>query len=446
MRTGTLRTAQGVGWGSPIASASGAGGREPRALCGRPGVYARRQRALRTWASVRVVKISGVRPSSRRVPLHASTAPFSQGLPGSMQRVVPPSRRSQDRTAVAVNSGPVSERRELGGPCRTKRAVRRARTSSDRRRRAPAMLRHARVCASTRVRTRSGRPSCVRSRTAAMRLDREVCQAIVGELSTNTEELEPALRFAAWAARADYHWPLEVFIVNYDLVIETAFEQLRLSYFDGFVGNLEGRFQTDLVEGTPEDPDRWLSFVRLWKLHGSVNWAWDAASEAEIVRLGSPVPSGSAAAIYPSDAKYDESRRIPFLVLQDRFRRALTQPETLTLVTGYSFGDDHLNELLFDAAERRPRSEIIAFCYSSIPEVLRERAVRTPNLQAVTATEAILGGTIAGWEEPADVVGVGGFWDQQFTLGDFSSLSAHLARSWPETPTEALHPSDEKTE
>ena len=164
---GTLRTAQGVGWGRPIASASGAGGREPRALCGRPGVYARRQRALRTWASVRVVKISGVRPASRRVPLHASPAPFSQGLPGSMQRVVPPSRRSQDRTAVAVNSGPVSERRELGGPGRTKRAVRRARTSSDRRWRAPAMLRHARVCASTRVRTRSGRPSCVRSRTKA---------------------------------------------------------------------------------------------------------------------------------------------------------------------------------------------------------------------------------------------------------------------------------------
>ena len=282
---------------------------------------------------------------------------------------------------------------------------------------------------------------------SAMRLDRAVCQAIVGELSTNPEELEPAIRFATWAAGADYHWPLEVFTVNYDLVIETAFESLRLPYFDGFVGNLEGRFQTDLVEGTPEDPDRWLlrSFVRLWKLHGSVNWAWDTARQAEIVRLGSTVPSGAAAAIYPSDAKYDESRRVPFLVLQDRFRRALAQPETLTLVTGYSFSDEHLNELLFDAAARRPRSEIVAFCYSSIPEALQERAVRSPNLQVVTPTQAILGGTIADWDEPAEIVGGGGFWNGKFTLGDFSSLSAHLARSGLQSPSEAPGPDNENS-
>ena len=279
---------------------------------------------------------------------------------------------------------------------------------------------------------------------AARRLDRAVCQAIVDELSIDTANFEAASHFAAWAARADYHWPLEVFTVNYDLVIETAFERLRLPYFDGFVGNLEGRFRTDLVEGTPDDPDRWLSrsFVRLWKLHGSVNWAWDVAHETEIVRLGLPV-SSSAAAIYPSDAKYDESRRVPFLVLQDRFRRALDQPETLTLVTGYSFGDEHLNELLFDAAERRPRSEIVAFCHSSIPEALRERAIRTPNLQAVTPTKAILGGTVAAWEKPADVVGIEGFWRDNFTLGDFRSLSSHLARNWPQASTEAFSHSEE---
>ena len=202
------------------------------------------------------------------------------------------------------------------------------------------------------------------SRSAAGGLDRKVCQAIVEELSTDTARLDPVLQFASWAARADYHQPLEVFTVNYDLLLETAFERIPLPYFDGFVGNLKARFYTDLVEGTPEDPGRWLSrsFVRLWKLHGSVNWAWDTAAETEIVRLGSPVSSASAAAIYPSDAKYDESRRVPFMVLQDRLRRALAQPETLTLVAGYSFSDEHLNEVLFDAALRRPRSEIIVFC------------------------------------------------------------------------------------
>ena len=282
---------------------------------------------------------------------------------------------------------------------------------------------------------------------AAAHLDQNVCQAIVKEVSTNTANLEPALRFASWAARADYHWPLEVFTINYDLVVETALERSRVPYFDGFVGNLEGRFHTDLVEATRDDPEQWLlrSFVRLWKLHGSVNWAWDSESKTEIVRLGRSVADVDAAAIYPSDAKYDESRRMPFLVLQDRFRRALAQPETLTLVAGYSFGDEHLNETIFEAAQRHPRSETIVFCYSSIPEVVRERAAQTPNLQAITCSEAILGGTCASWEAPADVVGVDGFWgDGGLTLGDFGRLAAHLARDWPQAPSEVAADSRER--
>ena len=278
------------------------------------------------------------------------------------------------------------------------------------------------------------------TREAAVGLDRRICEAIVGELSAETADLEPVLRLASWAARADYHWPLEVFSVNYDLLVETAFERLRLPYFDGFIGNIQGRFHTDLVEGTPEDPEHWLlrSFVRLWKLHGSVNWAWDTATETEIVRLGSPVSSTSAAAIYPSDAKYDESRRMPFMMLQDRLRRALAQPETLTLVAGYSFGDAHLNEVLFDAAARRPRSEITVFCHSQIPEVLQNRAQMTPNLQAVTDAEAILGGRLRNWESPAENLVSADFWNNgKFTLGDFRCLTAHLAHSSPLSGSEA---------
>ena len=264
----------------------------------------------------------------------------------------------------------------------------------------------------------------------ARELDRMVCQSIVAELSIEQADLDPALHLAAWATRADYHWPLEVFTVNYDLLLETAFERMRLPYFDGFVGNLEGRFHTQLVEGTPEEPESWLlpSFVRLWKLHGSVNWAWDAESKSEIVRLGSPVSGESAVAIYPSDAKYDESRRMPFLVLQDRFRRALAQPETLTLVSGYSFGDEHLNEMLFDAVIRRPRSEIIVFCYSEIPDVVQDMARLTPNLQIVAKDQAIIGARQGSWVQPDTGSITSSFWDDEgFALGDFSNLAAHLA-------------------
>lgn len=198
----------------------------------------------------------------------------------------------------------------------------------------------------------------------AQALDRAICRAIVAELDLARADLEPMLKFAAWVARADYHLPLEIFTVNYDVLIETSLEKLRVPYFDGFVGAFRAPFRTDLVEAAPADAESWLpSFMaRLWKLHGSVSWEWE--QDAEVVRLGRAVEGKHAAAIYPSDTKYDESRRVPFVVLHDRLRRALHHPETLMIVTGYSWSDDHLNEVIFDAARHRPRSEIVAFAHS----------------------------------------------------------------------------------
>src|SRR5258708_2882627 len=266
----------------------------------------------------------------------------------------------------------------------------------------------------------------------AAALDRDVCRLIVAALDLVNADLSPILRFAAWAARADYHLPLEVFTVNYDLLLETALESLGIPYFDGFVGALRARFRIELVEAAPGDAEDWLpSFlVRTWKLHGSVHWAWESGPRTQVVRLGASVTDDDPAAIYPSDAKYDESRRVPFVVLQDRLRRALHQPETLMLISGYSFGDAHLNEILFDAARRRARSELIAFCFGAIPDSLADRAVVTPNLQAIGPTEAIIGGVRADWVKPPDVPS--DIWiDDRFGLGDFGNLARFLARSSP---------------
>jgi hypothetical protein len=271
----------------------------------------------------------------------------------------------------------------------------------------------------------------------AKALDAVVCQAIVKELDIKSADLAPVCSLAAWAAHAGYRLPIEIFTVNYDLLLETALERLRVPYFDGFVGTLRARFHIELVENVPGSDGESVPafFVRLWKLHGSVNWAWQ--DDQQIVRLGQPVAEGAAAAIYPSDAKYEESRRVPFVVMQDRFRRALHQPETLVIVAGYSFNDAHLNELLFDAAARRERSEFIVFCYSAIPDVLANRASTTPNLQVVSGREAILGGVRGTWKVPEGVPS--GLWENgDLALRDFGKLAAYLARSAAREPESNL--------
>jgi hypothetical protein len=267
---------------------------------------------------------------------------------------------------------------------------------------------------------------------AARALDLQICRLIVEGVSLVAADMTSVLRLAAWAARADYHLPVEVFTLNYDLLLESAFDSLGVPYFDGFSGVMRARFRTEMVEANPGDVDGWLPpfLVRLWKLHGSVNWAWESGPRADVVRLGGPVTDDEPAAIYPSDAKYDESRRVPFVVLQDRFRRALSHPESLVLISGYSFSDGHLNEMIFDAALRHPRSEFVAFCFDAIPDELVERAMITPNLQALGATEAIIGATRANWATP-DNPPIELWADDRFQLGNFAHLATFLARSSP---------------
>lgn len=275
----------------------------------------------------------------------------------------------------------------------------------------------------------TGKVDGLNGKTASA-LDRQVCKLIIKHLKVADADMKPMLQFAVWAAQANYDEPLELFTVNYDLLLETALEQLGVPYFDGFVGFLRARFQTDLVEGAPTEPGNWMpSFlVRLWKLHGSVNWEWEEGNRAEVIRLGTPVHTDRPAAIYPSDTKYDDSRRVPFVVLQDRLRRALQVPETLVLIAGYSWSDEHFNDMLFNAAKRKPRTDFLCFAFDGLPPSLADRALALPNVQAIASSEAILGGIRAPWSKPeSDLPDV---WrEDECLLVDFRHLATFLSHS-----------------
>ena len=265
---------------------------------------------------------------------------------------------------------------------------------------------------------------------SAKNLDMEICKIISTKLAADRQHLTAARYLAAWAGRTHHRLPVELFTVNYDLLMETALEDMGVPYFDGFVGTLKANFDTQLVENLPGLSEEAIPafFVRLWKLHGSINWQW-SKDHKRIIRLGQPV-GDHAAAIYPSDTKYEESRRVPFVVLQDRLRKSLHQPETVLLITGYSFRDEHLNEHIFTAAMRRPRSEFIAFCKDGIPENLAEKSSIAHNLQALSPQEAILGGERANWAVSEDKDAPKRIWkDGEFTLCDFKNLARYLASS-----------------
>lgn len=277
------------------------------------------------------------------------------------------------------------------------------------------------------------------TRLDARALDKDICQAIIQIISHSELDATAFVQLASWAGGGYYARPIEIFTVNYDTLVEQGLESARVPYFDGFVGSLRAPFRPELIEpnldGASAMPS---SFVRLWKLHGSVNWVVDTdGSFSSVVRLGAPA-STDQAAIYPSDEKYDASRRVPFVVLQDHFRRSLLEPETIVLISGYSFGDQHLNELIFDAAQQRPRSDFTVCCFDSIPEVVSERASRLRNLSVLAPEEGILSGIRAPWADATEG-SLQACENGRLLLGDFAAFTRFLVSA---THTQ-VEPADE---
>jgi len=275
----------------------------------------------------------------------------------------------------------------------------------------------------------------------ATALDRKICSAIAHVIVNRTGTSTAHDDWARWAARVRQDEALEVFTTNYDLLLERALEVVGVPYFDGFVGTYEGRFRPDLVDSAAPPPGifppaRW---IRIWKLHGSISWLrLEGPPMSTVVRKGAtPNPAdGAPLAIFPSLQKYDESRRTPFVVLADRLRRSLTVPETLCLTIGYSFGDQHINEVLYEAATQHPSSEVVALFRGTAPAAVTTRAQNIPNLSVLDAKSATIGGQEGEWQAPSENTP---FWkDGRFKLGDFAALARFLllsvGRTEPERP------------
>jgi hypothetical protein len=219
-------------------------------------------------------------------------------------------------------------------------------------------------------------------------------------------EETPHRLMARWLARTSRQNPVEIFTLNYDVLIEMAFEAERIPLFDGFVGSYRPFFLPDSLRRPEAAPG--LNWVRLWKMHGSVTWRRENLDgRARIIR-GEPDDSGEM--ILPSFHKYDESRQQPYAAIIDRLSRFLDQDDAILITNGFSFGDEHINNVIFSAIENRPRTHVYSFQFEEFPDghELIRRALRQRNLILVGPKTGVIGGRRAQWrlEEPAPFVDI----------------------------------------
>ena len=217
----------------------------------------------------------------------------------------------------------------------------------------------------------------------------------------------PHRKFARWLVKTSRQNPVEIFTVNYDVLLEHGLEAERIPLFDGFVGSFRPFFHPDSLRRLEAAPG--VTWTRLWKMHGSVTWRRiDQDGRVRVVR-GEPDAAGEM--IYPSFQKYDESRQQPYAAFTDRLSRFLEQDDALLIVAGFNFGDEHINNLVFGALENRPRTHVYALQFDERPDDcdLVKRAHQRPNLIMIGPSTGIIGGRRAAWtpvESPSFMEGV----------------------------------------
>ena len=170
-----------------------------------------------------------------------------------------------------------------------------------------------------------------------------------------------------------------LFTLNYDTLLEQAFDQLAIQYMDGFVGTVQRRFDPscygldiyypgDTREGRVRRYDK---FAHLYKLHGSINWRMNATGRVVQSNYRSPEqftawqsiqPKAQAEhldelfegnrepiAILPTANKFVQTLALPYAHLFRALHNRLNEAQTFLLILGYGFGDAHLNRIIDDA-------------------------------------------------------------------------------------------------
>ena len=136
---------------------------------------------------------------------------------------------------------------------------------------------------------------------------------------------------------------VDYLVLNYDTAIEDALGLEEIPYADGIDGGATGPWN-------PQTYDREGLGARVFKLHGSIDWAAIEGKELPF-RVSPKVlmasPEDRNVLIWPASTKYKEAQLDPYAQLINRARdilRPTSGSQAVLVVCGYSFGDQHINE------------------------------------------------------------------------------------------------------
>lgn len=153
-----------------------------------------------------------------------------------------------------------------------------------------------------------------------------------------------------------------IFTTNYDLYSETALDRLGIHYVNGFSGGIKKYFNPTIFNyALAEKMDLSSAkssiienLIYLYKIHGSINWIQDEDSNLFKVReiqetTFEKLSKQDVVMIHPTPLKYNATMGSPYSDLFREFQKKLMQNNNVLITLGYSFSDEHINNLIYQA-------------------------------------------------------------------------------------------------
>lgn len=188
-----------------------------------------------------------------------------------------------------------------------------------------------------------------------------------------------------------------LFTTNYDMAFDYALDNLGVHYINGFSGIHNRCFRPEVYDYDIYYPGQSVSgkvhraekVLRYYKMHGSLSCVATESSPSNVYGIKEVALDGNfepnadrQIMIYPCVSKKTFTLDLPYSELFRQFAQAITQPQSVLFCIGYSFFDEHINDIIYQALSI-PSFTLIIANYKLNDEIQKLKDLNDPRIMVL---------------------------------------------------------------
>jgi len=155
-----------------------------------------------------------------------------------------------------------------------------------------------------------------------------------------------------------------LFTTNYDMAFDYALDNLGIHYINGFMGVHNRCFRPEVYDYDLYYPGQSVTgkvhraekVLKYYKIHGSLSWLATKPSVSNTYGIKEiplndefKVGDENELMVYPCVSKKSFTLDLPYSELFRQFSQTINQPQSVLFCVGYSFYDEHINDIIKQA-------------------------------------------------------------------------------------------------